>query len=165
MVVLLVPMTATRVLTIVAAVGAGVAGGVFFAFSTFVMPALGRIPDPAGVRAMQAINEAAPGPWLMTLLFGTAGCAIATAVLALRQGSGTTTTLCVVGCGLYLLAIVLTAAYHVPHNDALGRLDPDSAAAARSWSTYLTQWTRWNHVRTLTCIAAASCLTVAARTV
>jgi hypothetical protein len=31
-------------------------GGVFFAFSSFVMPALGRIPVAEGIRAMQRIN-------------------------------------------------------------------------------------------------------------
>jgi uncharacterized membrane protein len=34
-----------RTLTLIAAVGAGLSGGVFFAFSTFVMKALGRLPD------------------------------------------------------------------------------------------------------------------------
>ena len=44
----------------VAAVGSGVMGGVLFAFSSFVMPALNRIPAREAVLAMQSINERAP---------------------------------------------------------------------------------------------------------
>jgi len=56
----------------IAAVGAGLSAGVFFAFSTFVMKALGRLPDTEGISAMQAINKAAPTPAFMAALFGTA---------------------------------------------------------------------------------------------
>jgi hypothetical protein len=40
-----------HVLTVAAAVGSGVMAGVFFAFSTFVMRALGRLPAPQGIAA------------------------------------------------------------------------------------------------------------------
>lgn len=48
-------------LTLVAALGSGVVAGVFFAFSTFVMKALGHLSPPIGMAAMQSINVAAPG--------------------------------------------------------------------------------------------------------
>ena len=65
----------------------------------------------------------------------------------------------------YLAAIVVTAAFHVPRNDTLAALDPNAAESARYWTTYLSQWTAGNHVRTLTCAAAAVMFTVAARRV
>ncbi|MGI9030825.1 MAG: hypothetical protein ACR2HP_12705 [Ilumatobacteraceae bacterium] len=46
----------------VTAVGSVVVGGVFFAFSTFVMKGLAGLPAPTGIAAMQAINLAAPAP-------------------------------------------------------------------------------------------------------
>ena len=57
---------------VAAAVGAGTAGGVFFAFSTFVMRALDRLPPAHSLAAMQAINKDAPNPLFMAALFGTA---------------------------------------------------------------------------------------------
>ncbi len=60
------------------------------------------------------------------------------------------------GCLLYLVMIVVTAAYHVPHNDALALVDPDSAGAGTAWRHYLSSWTAWNHVRTLACAGRAS---------
>ncbi len=44
------------VLVILCALGSGTIGGVFFAFSNFVMPALARIAPAEGIHAMQAIN-------------------------------------------------------------------------------------------------------------
>ena len=61
-----------RYLAIVTAGGAGVVGGVMFAFSTFIMTGLGRLDPAQGISAMQAINREAPNFWFMTALFGTA---------------------------------------------------------------------------------------------
>ncbi|MCW2621022.1 MAG: hypothetical protein JWL64_624, partial [Frankiales bacterium] len=47
--------TVQTIPVVVATVGSGLAGGVLFAFSTFVMAGLARLPDPAAIRAMQAI--------------------------------------------------------------------------------------------------------------
>jgi uncharacterized membrane protein len=67
------------------------------------------------------------------------------------------------GCALYLIAIVLTAVYHVPRNNALDTVDPRSVSAAATWTHYVTTWTAWNHVRTMTSFAGAVVLTLAAR--
>nr|MBA3281491.1 hypothetical protein [Acidimicrobiia bacterium] len=57
--------------TVLAAVGSATVGGVFFAFSTFVMPALGRRPASEATAAMQSINAKAVNPLFMGALFGT----------------------------------------------------------------------------------------------
>ena len=43
-------------IVILSALGSGAIGGVFFAFSNFVMPALARVAPAEGIHAMQAIN-------------------------------------------------------------------------------------------------------------
>jgi uncharacterized membrane protein len=150
-------------LTLIAAVGAGLAGGVFFAFSTFVMSGLGRADDRSGLVAMQGINKAAPTPVFMTLLFGTGLLCVLLGISAVRRLDEPAARWQLAGCLLYLLMIVVTAAYHVPHNDALALVDPDSAGAGSAWRHYLSAWTAWNHVRTLACAASAVCLTIATR--
>ena len=70
------------VLTVATAVGSAAVGGVFFAFSTFVMAALRRLPAAQGIAAMQSINVTAPMPPLMLLLFGTALACVALIVAA-----------------------------------------------------------------------------------
>jgi uncharacterized membrane protein len=145
-----------RTLTIVAAVGAGLSGGVFFAFSTFVMKALGRLPDAEAISAMKAINKSAPSPPLMLALFGTGAVSIALSVVALRHLDQSWAAYALVGGALYLACVVLTMAYHVPHNDALALVDPSSPSAAGAWAKYHSAWTAWNHVRTVTALAGAT---------
>jgi uncharacterized membrane protein len=155
---------ATRVATVVAALGAATTGGVFFAFSTFVMRGLRDIEPRKGLTAMQAINVAAPTPAFMTALFGTAALTGALGVVGLRDLDEPWSGHLVVGGLLYLVGVVgLTIGYHVPRNEALALVDPESAGAARTWSTYASAWTTWNHVRTLTSLASAVALVLALR--
>src|SRR6478735_8964475 len=139
----------TRTITIVAAVGAGVTGGVYFAFSTFVMTGLRRLPDRQGLTAMQAVNRAAPSPLFMTALFGTAALAAGLIVAGIRRWGDAGATQLVVGSSLYLVSV------------ALDKVEPSSAAAAQRWLDYASVWTAGNHVRTLSAVAGAVVLTLA----
>ena len=71
------------VLTLLSALGCGLMGGVFFAFSTFVMRALARLPPAQGIAAMQSINVAAITPSFMLALFGTAAACVLVAASSL----------------------------------------------------------------------------------
>jgi len=150
-----------RALTVVATVGSGLMAGVFFAFSTFVMTALGRLPDRQGLSAMQEINDAAPTPWFMLPLFGVALVCVVLALLGLRRLNERPSKFLLVGSALYLVGIVVTIAYHVPKNDDFGLVNPNSPGAPQAWDDYRTPWTAWNHVRTLAFLGAAILFTVA----
>jgi len=56
--------------TFVAALGSGLMAGAFFAFSTFVMKALARLPAAAGIAAMQWINVAVINPLFLGVSSG-----------------------------------------------------------------------------------------------
>ena len=152
-----------HVLTVAAAVGSGVVAGVFFAFSTFVMRALGRLPAPQGIAAMQAINVAAPTPWFMVALFGTVPVCVALSVWAGISSAEPGAAHLLVASGLYLVAPALTIGYHVPQNNALAAVDPSHGDGARLWARYLKNWTAWNHVRTLAPMVAAAVFVLATR--
>ena len=156
-------MSARQDLVVAAAVGSGLAGGVFFAFSTFVMSGIRRLPPSQGVTTMQAINERATTPAFMTLLFGTAALALGLGVDAVAHRDEDTWGWVAAGSVAYLTAIILTAAFHVPRNDALAALDPDSAEAAARWADYLREWVAGNHLRTATCTIAAVAFTLGSR--
>jgi uncharacterized membrane protein len=147
------------VLTFVAALGCGLNAGVFFAFSSFVMKALGRIPSPEGIAAMQSINVEAPTAWFMAAFLGTAATCVVLVVASLFELGESYGVFLLVGGGLYLVgAIGLTFGYHIPRNDALATEDPNSEHASRHWAQYVSQWTAWNHVRTAASLAAAGAL-------
>jgi len=60
------------------------------------------------------------------------------------------------GSALYLIGVLfVTMRFNVPLNDALDRMTPESNDAARLWADYLSRWTAWNHVRTVTALLAA----------
>ncbi len=146
-------------LALVALLGSGLAGGVFFAFSTFVMDGLGRLPDRDGLAAMQQLNKAAPTPAFMALWLGTAAWCVAAAVSAVRRWGEPPAAWLLTGAALYLAMMVLSFAFHIPQNNALALLDPSVANSAATWRSYHTWWTAMNHLRTLAC--AASCVAFA----
>ncbi len=153
-----------RTLTLVAAIGAGLAGGVFLAFSTFIMPALRRIPDRSAMAAMNSINQAAPAsPLFMLLLFGTALACLLLGVSAVRRLDQPVARWQLAGCALYLVAVVVTMAYHVPRNDALIALDPNGPNGPAQWRSFVPGWVAWNHVRTVSSVAGTVALAVAVR--
>jgi uncharacterized membrane protein len=150
------------VLTLLSALGCAMMAGVFFAFSTFVMKALARLPAEQGVAAMQAINVAAVTFAFMAALFGTAAACGTLAVWAFLAWSERFAPYLLIGSALYLVGtILLTIAYHVPRNEALARAEPRGCGAESHWRRYLSGWTAWNHVRAAASLAAAAALTIA----
>ena len=149
-------------LTLVTALGCGLSGGALFAFSSFVMAALRRLPAPQGIAAMQSINVTAPTPVFMTALFGTGLLCIVLIVWALADWNDSYGPYLLAGSVAYLAgAPGLTMIYHVPRNNALARLDPESSDGATYWARYLSEWTRLNHVRVAAGVAGAGALTLA----
>jgi uncharacterized membrane protein len=150
--------------TLLSALGAGLVAGIFFAFSSFVMGALGRLPAPQGVAAMQSINVVAVTWPFMLVLFGTVLTSLVAAVLSLRAPGRPGAVYLVVGAALYLVgSIGVTMACNVPQNDALAAVNPASAEAASLWQRYLVSWTAWNHVRTVASLGAMVAFVLALR--
>ena len=146
----------------VGAVGCGLMAGLFFAFSVAVMPALRRLPPPSGIATMQAINRAILNPIFMVVFMGTTVAAAALAVTALWTWDDGAGTLRLVGGLSYVVgAFLLTAAYHVPRNNAIDQLDPADEASSANWATYLAEWVPWNHVRTLASLTSLVLLVIA----
>ncbi|MCT7377930.1 DUF1772 domain-containing protein [Chelativorans salis] len=137
------------------AVGCGLLAGVYFAFSAFIMTALGRVDQAAGIAAMNAINVVIYRSLFMPFFFGTTLAAAALVVLALfRLGEpGAIATL--TGGVVYVLGMfVVTMVFNVPLNDALAGVDPTTGQAADLWARFRRDWTFWNHVRTISSAAA-----------
>jgi uncharacterized membrane protein len=147
---------------IITALGCGLVAGVFFAFSTFLMAALRRLPASQGIAAMQSIDVAVITPAFMAALFGTAVACLGLIVWAAISPGEWPVLEVVAGAALYLLGTMgVTMAGNVPMNDRLAGLNPGDAEAAAYWDGYVTRWTAWNHLRTAAALAAAAVLTVA----
>jgi uncharacterized membrane protein len=144
------------ILTLLSATGAGLVAGIFFAFSAFVMTALGRLSASNGISAMQSINVAVLNPVFFSVFFGTGAVSLALAIAALFRWSAPGALYLLVGALLYVVGCVLvTVMFNVPLNNKLKAVNPESSDGASLWSAYLTTWTAWNTVRTVASLAAS----------
>ncbi|TDF82500.1 DUF1772 domain-containing protein [Pseudomonas sp. H9] len=154
--------TLLLLLILATALGCGLMGGLFFAFSNFVMTALERIPEQSAVTAMQSINKVVLNRLFLALFLGTALTSIMLLTWAYQRWPLPGSLCMAIGSALYLVGnIVVTMLFNVPKNQALARLDPASSEATAAWHRYVPSWNRWNHVRTVTALAAAAWLMVA----
>ena len=154
--------TATFTLTFAAAIGSALVAGIFYAFSTFIMAGLGRIPAEQGVSAMQSINITVINPAFFLAFFGTAALCLALVVVAWINWHQPGSALILAASVLYLAGCIgVTMLANVPLNNALAAVQPGTPEAAALWQRYLDVWTAWNHVRTVAPLAAAVLFTIA----
>lgn len=151
---------ALPVVALLAVVGCGLMAGLFFAFSTSVMPGLRRLTPAEGASAMQQMNRTILNPLFGVVFGGTAVLCLLLVVGAPFSGRPGTVWI-VAGALLHLVgSIGLTMVVNVPMNNRLDAADAASAEGARVWADYLSRWTAWNHVRALACVAATAALTI-----
>ncbi|MGH8621875.1 MAG: hypothetical protein ACRET3_07030, partial [Burkholderiales bacterium] len=72
-------------LSVLICIGAGTVGGVFFAFSTFVMKALAQLPASQGVAAMQRVNVVVLNPLFLGVFMGSALLSLGGIVVSVLQ--------------------------------------------------------------------------------
>lgn len=148
-------MKSISILEIMAALGAGCVGGVFFAFSSFVMSALAKLEDPSGLNAMKQINQSVLGSSFLAVLFGTAVLMLALLYFepSLKGASGK----CIVAaCLIYIFgSLGVTMLANVPMNVRLQGVGPGDML---SWKSYIRDWTRWNSVRGLAATTSSALL-------
>jgi uncharacterized membrane protein len=147
----LIPIVGTAAL-----LGSALVGGVFFAFSSFVMKALAKIPSAEGIAAMQSINVVVINPSFLGAFLGTAVLSLGVAGLALTGWDHPSAWCFFGGAAFYLVGtFVVTMLGNVPLNNRLAAVPATDPAALKVWERYLDRWTKWNHVRTASAMAAA----------
>lgn len=136
------------------AVACGLMAGLYFAFSAFIMQALASI-DRSGVEAMNAINRVILRSLFMPLFFGSSLASLGLAVIGLIDWGAPGSGAMLAGGLIYFVGqFVVTMVCNVPINNALAAIDPSAESKAAIWKDYFDRWTRWNHVRTISCTVA-----------
>lgn len=151
----------TTVLIVVASLGSALIAGVFFAFSSFVMKALARVPSEEGIAAMQAINVVVLRPSFLGVFMGTTVMSALVAVLAIAGWGASWAPLLLAGALLYIVGTFLvTAIGNVPLNDQLAATPANGPDANSVWERYLDRWTRLNTYRSLAAAATSLLFTL-----
>lgn len=134
-------------------------GGLYFAFSTFIMAALGRLPPAASISAMQSINSTILASLFAPLFFGTTlSCLVLIGVALFRWDPALSPALLAASLFYVIGMFGCTILFNVPLNNLLAAADPTSAKAATVWDRYLRIWTAWNHLRTVSSTIACGLL-------
>jgi uncharacterized membrane protein len=105
---------------------------------------------------MNAINVTVINRSFMLAFFGSAVLCLAATALSIFEWSATGGTLVALASALYLAGCIgVTIVCNVPLNNALAAVPLGTPQAAALWMRYLSEWTRWNTVRTVASAAAA----------
>ncbi|WP_100640660.1 DUF1772 domain-containing protein [Alteromonas facilis] len=134
-------------LLVFVAIASALMGGIYFAFSGFIMKSLSTMSTESAVDCMNSINREIVNSFFLPLFFlSTMVCATLVFVsedVSVKAGALT-----------YIVGMfVCTVVKNVPLNNRLeATTDRDRED---TWAYYLSSWTRWNHVRTVSCIVAS----------
>jgi uncharacterized membrane protein len=137
----------------------GIMSGVYFTFSTFIMRSLDVLPAATAIEAMNAINRVILRSAFMPLFFGSTLLALVLVVTGLvypesRAGYDGIAAGMIYFGGMF----VCTVMRNVPLNDCLVDHVQGSDDAEQAWKDYRTDWTRWNHVRSISSLVAMAIL-------
>ena len=143
-------------LRFIAALGAAMMAGLYFAFSNTIMSSLAKLEPAQGIAAMQSINRTIQNPLFFLLFVGTAASCALLLVFSLGKLPATSAILIVSGAMMYLVgSLVVTGVFNIPLNNTLEVLAPNASGSADWWAKFLATWTAWNHVRTVASVVAA----------
>jgi len=136
----------------IAIISFGFIGGVYFAFSFFVMQSLKKTGDSDAIRTMNAINVVILKSPFMLLFFFSSFIAF---ILFLENlilykiisNEGFASLIFLVGM------FICTATKNVPLNNKLADFDfnDSNRNPEIEWNDYYKNWIKWNHIRTASC--------------
>lgn len=142
----------------VAVIAYALVGGVFLAFSDFIMRSLARTSGTGGAEAMQVINREVFRWVFMVLFLGLAPASLVVAAAGFFSiGGGAGALFAGAGLIYFIGCFGVTVLFNVPLNEALAKMNLDEPATQAFWSdTYVPRWTFWNSVRGFACVVSAS---------
>lgn len=147
------------------ALWAAVVGGVFSAFSEFIMSALLKAEPGSGIEAMQHINRDVIKTQFVAGILSIAVFSSLFALYSLAVFEGAALVTLVLASLVYLPSVFFMTLFgNVPMNNRLENLDHNSTQAHAYWKDYGQKWTRLNHIRSIGSLITAGLYLIAAIT-
>ena len=145
----------------IAIISFGFLGGVYFAFSFFVMRSLNELSGSEAIRIMTIINNIILKSPFMVLFFCSTVIAfllVTTSLFFNKLFSYEAFSGFIFIIGMFLCTITR----NVPLNKKLENLSFGDIKYEPEieWSNYYHNWTKWNHVRTATCFVSSALLLI-----
>ena len=151
----------THAPAVAAILGSAMIGGVFFAFSSFVMKVLAKLPSSEGTAAMQPINVVVLNESFLGVFMGTTVISVPVAMLAVIGWAMPSASFSLAGALLYLVGTFRVYALgNVPLTNQLAAVSAADLGAVPVWEHCLDRWTPLNTIRTGSAAVAALLFTV-----
>ncbi len=140
----------------------GLMAGIYFAFSVFIMQSLNTLSSLQAAQAMNAINDVIVNTLFLPLFFGSTLWYAGLMVWTFSDWQGDRSLMVLAAATLYIVGMFAVTAFgNVPLNNRLKAQAKHDAALQSYWGEYQEAWTRLNHLRTVSCMAACALLTLA----
>ena len=147
------------------ALWSAIVGGVFSAFSEFIMSALLKAKPESGIEAMQHINRDVIRTQFVAGILSIAVFSALFTLYSIAVFEGAALVTLILASAVYLPSVFfMTMIGNVPMNNRLDALDHTRAEAHAYWLEYGRKWTRLNHYRSLGSVLTAGLYIVAAVT-
>tara|TARA_A100000171_G_scaffold52903_1_gene74118 strand:+ start:2333 stop:2842 length:510 start_codon:yes stop_codon:yes gene_type:complete len=147
------------------ALWSAVIGGVFSAFSEFLMAALLRASPGGGMEVMQHINRTVLRTQFVAGILSITPFSVLFALYGLLMFEGAALVALILAPLVYLPSVFLMTMFgNVPMNNKLEGLDHNSTLGQAYWLQYGRKWTRLNHVRCIGSVLTAGLYIIAAIT-
>ena len=132
------------------ALWSAVIGGVFSAFSEFIMSALLRSAPTSGIEAMQQINRTVIKTQFVAGIILITPLSVLFAIYGVYSFDGMARLATILAPVVYVPTVFLMTIFgNVPMNNKLDGLDAAAPDAEAYWRVYGRVWTRLNHVRSI----------------
>jgi uncharacterized membrane protein len=143
-----------------ALVATALMAGLFWTWDVAVMPGLARLDDRTVVTTMQALDAALDNPVFYLVLWCALVLTAVAAAIERGRGRRRAGRWIVAALVLYLAALLVTGAVHLPLNAAIVAVDPSAPGPvlARARAAFEGPWRATNPLRTALCVAAVACL-------
>ena len=106
---------------------------------------------------MQRINVVVLNPLFLAVFVGTAILSVLCAIASFFPWAGPKSLLALIAAGCYGFgSFGVTAAFNVPRNERLAKLEAESREAGEYWPIYVREWLLWNHVRVVASLVSSA---------
>jgi len=145
----------------IAIISFGFIGGVYFAFSFFVMQSLNKASYSQAIRIMNLINSVIlNSPFMFLFLFSSflAFIIFLENLIIYKHISSE-----VLASAVFLIGMLIcTATKNIPLNNKLAGFDFNNPSCNPEieWKNYYNNWVKWNHIRTASCFLSMALLLV-----
>jgi uncharacterized membrane protein len=148
-------MTVNNILLVITTTLVALMAGVFFAFSTFVMSSINKLPPENAVSIFQLINLEVPQSLFGILFAITPIFCVLVMIFSFWEKNKAATILIFVAGVVYLFgSLMITMFFNIPLNNELATVSVNTPNIQELWIKFYQPWIFWNHVRTVASVVS-----------